>query len=96
MELGLVGKICVIASGLFPENAIAMRRGIFTNIVYKEQIALAYRGARMLGEYLLRGEMPAESVLRGEMPAESVLRGGADLVFHSNLDQYCRLAGVEV
>lgn len=86
MELGLVGKICVIASGLFPENAIAMRRGIFTNIVYKEQIALAYRGARMLGEY----------PLRGEMPAESVLRGGADLVFHSNLDQYCRLAGVEV
>lgn len=86
MELGLVGKIRVIASDLFPENAIAMRRGIFTNIVCKDPIALAYRGARMLGEYLLRGEMPAESVLRG----------GADLVFRSNLDQYCRLVGIEV
>lgn len=85
MELGLVGKIRVIASGLFPENVVAMRRGIFTNIVYKEPIALAYRGARMLGEYLLRGEMPAVSVLRGS----------ADLVFRSNLDQYCRLAGIE-
>lgn len=85
MELGLVGKIRVIASGFFPENVIAMRRGIFTNIVYKEPIALAYRGARMLGEYLLRGEMPTESVLRS----------GADLVFRSNLDQYCRQVGIE-
>lgn len=85
MELGLVGKVRVIASGLFPENVVAMRRGIFTNIVYKEPIALAYRGARMLGEYLLRGEMPAVSVLRGS----------ADLVFRSNLDQYCRLVGIE-
>lgn len=85
MELGLVGKVRVIASGLFPENVVAMRRGIFTNIVYKEPIALAYRGARMLGEHLLRGEMPAASVLRG----------GADLVFRSNLDQYCRQVGIE-
>ena len=85
MELGLAGKVRVIASGLFPENVIAMRRGIFTNIVYKEPIALAYRGARMLGEYLLRGKMPAASVLRG----------GADLVFRSNLAQYCRQVGIE-
>ena len=85
MELGLVGKVRVIASDLFPENVVAMRRGIFTNIVCKDPIALAYRGARMLGEYLLRGEMPAVSVLRG----------GADLVFRSNLDQYCRQVGIE-
>lgn len=85
MELGLAGKVRVIASGLFPENVIAMRRGIFTNIVYKEPIALAYRGARMLGEYLLRGKMPAASVLRG----------GADLVFRSNLAQYCHQVGIE-
>ena len=85
MELRLVGKIRVIASDLSPENVIAMRRGVFANIVYKDTIALAHRVARMLGEYLLRGEMPTESVLRG----------GADLVFRSNLDEYCRLAGVE-
>lgn len=85
MELGLVGKVRVIASGLFPENVSAMRRGVFTNIVCKGPIALAYRGARMLGEYLLRGEMPAVSVLHG----------GADLVFYSNLDQYCRQVGIE-
>ena len=85
MELGLAGKIRVIASDLSPKNVIAMRRGVFANIVYKDPITLAYRGARMLGEYLLRGEMPTESVLRG----------GADLVFRSNLDEYCRLAGVE-
>ena len=85
MELGLAGKICAIASDLSPENVIAMRRGIFTNIVCKDPTSLAYRGARMLGEYLLRGEMPAASVLRG----------GADLVFRSNLDQYCRQVGIE-
>lgn len=85
MELGLVGKVRVIASDLFPENVVAMRRGIFTNIVCKDPISLAYRGARMLGEYLLRGEMPAASVLRG----------GADLVFRSNLDQYCCQVGIE-
>ncbi|MDO4850158.1 MAG: LacI family DNA-binding transcriptional regulator [Coriobacteriia bacterium] len=86
LELGRAGQITVIASDLFPENAIAMRRGIFTNIVYKDPVGIAYRGARVLGDYLLRGEVPAESVQRGSV----------ELVFRSNLDQYCRLAGVEV
>ena len=86
LELGRAGQITVIASDLFPENAIAMRRGIFTNIVYKDPVGIAYRGARALGDYLLRGEAPAQGVQRGSV----------ELVFRSNLDQYCHLAGVEV
>ncbi|WP_321973833.1 LacI family DNA-binding transcriptional regulator [Paratractidigestivibacter sp.] len=85
MELGLAGKVSVIASDLFPENAEAMRRGVFTNIVYKDPVGIAYRGAQMLGNCLLKGEAPAQSVQRGSV----------ELVFRSNLDQYCRLAGVE-
>ncbi len=86
LELGLVGKVSVIASDLFPENVIALRRGIFTNIVYKDPLGMAYRGAAMLGDYLLKGQLPEQSVARGS----------AELVFASNLDHYCRRAGVEV
>ena len=85
MELGLAGKVTVIASDLFPENVIAMRRGVFTNIVYKDPVGIAYRGAQMLGDYLLRGVSPERNVQRGSV----------ELVFRSNLDQYCRLAGIE-
>ena len=85
LELGLVGKISVIASDLFPENVIALRRGIFTNIVYKDPVGMAYRGAAMLGDYLLKGQLPEQSVLRGS----------AELVFASNLVHYCEEAGVE-
>ncbi len=85
LELGCAGEVTVIASDLFPENVIAMRRGIFTNIVYKDPVGIAYRGAQALGDYLLKGEVPAQAVQRGSV----------ELVFRSNLDQYCRLAGVE-
>ncbi len=86
VELGLVGKIRVIASDLFPENVIALRRGIFTNIVYKDPAGMAYGGAAMLGDYLLKGLKPEQKVLRGS----------ADLVFRSNLDHYVQAAGVEL
>ncbi len=86
VELDLVGKIRVVASDLFPENVIALRRGVFTNIVYKDPVGMAYGGAAMLGDYLLRGQAPEQKVLRGS----------ADLVFRSNLDHYCQMAGVEL
>ncbi len=85
LELGRAGEVTVIASDLFPENVIAMRRGIFTNIVYKDPVGIAYRGAKVLGDYLLKGEAPERNVQRGSV----------ELVFRSNLDQYCRLAGVD-
>lgn len=50
---GKAGKVMVIGNDLFPESALALRRGIFTNIVYKDPVSLAYRGAKTLGEYLL-------------------------------------------
>ena len=78
------GEVMVIGNDLFPESALALRRGIFTNIVYKDPVSLAYRGAKTLGEYLLWGKVPAESVQKGAV----------EMVFASNVDRYCKLAGI--
>ena len=78
------GEVMVIGNDLFPESALALRRGIFTNIVYKDPVSLAYRGAKTLGEYLLWGKVPAESVQKGAV----------EMVFGSNVDRYCKLAGI--
>jgi len=81
---GKAGKVMVIGNDLFPESALALRRGIFTNIVYKDPVSLAYRGAKTLGEYLLWGKTPAEPVQKGAV----------EMVFASNVDRYCELAGI--
>ena len=81
---GKAGQVMVIGNDLFPESALALRRGIFTNIVYKDPVSLAYRGAKTLGEYLLWGKTPAEPVQKGAV----------EMVFASNVDRYCELAGI--
>lgn len=78
------GEVMVIGNDLFPESALALRRGIFTNIVYKDPVSLAYRGAKTLGDYLLWGKTPAEPVQKGAV----------EMVFASNVDRYCELAGI--
>ena len=78
------GEVMVIGNDLFPESALALRHGIFTNIVYKDPVSLAYRGAKTLGEYLLWGKTPAEPVQKGAV----------EMVFASNVDRYCELAGI--
>ena len=45
---------------------------------------MAYRAAKTLGDNLLWGKRPEPSVQMGPV----------ELVFRSNLAQYCRLAGV--
>lgn len=84
VSAGKAGEVMVIGNDLFPESALALRRGIFTNIVYKDPVSLAYRGAKTLGEYLLWGKVPAESVQKGAV----------EMVFASNVDRYCKLAGI--
>ena len=84
VSAGRAGEVMVIGNDLFPESALALRRGIFTNIVYKDPVSLAYRGAKTLGEYLLWGKVPAESVQKGAV----------EMVFASNVDRYCKLAGI--
>ena len=81
---GKAGQVMVIGNDLFPESALALRRGIFTNIVYKDPVSLAYRGAKTLGDYLLWGRTPAEPVQKGSV----------EMVFASNVDRYCKLAGI--
>ncbi len=84
VSTGKAGQVMVIGNDLFLESALALRRGIFTNIVYKDPTSLAYRGAKTLGEYLLWGKTPAEPVQKGAV----------EMVFASNVDRYCELAGI--
>lgn len=84
VSAGKAGEVMVIGNDLFPESALALHRGIFTNIVYKDPVGLAYRGAKTLGDYLLWGKAPADPVQKGAV----------EMVFASNVDRYCKLAGI--
>ena len=84
VSTGKAGQVMVIGNDLFPESALALSRGIFTNIVYKDPTSLAYRGAKTLGDYLLWGRTPTEPVQKGAV----------EMVFASNVDRYCELAGI--
>lgn len=86
VECGLAGEIRAIGNDVFPESAEALRRGIFTNLVYKDPVGIAYRAAKRLGDNLLWGTVPEHDVCRGPV----------ELVFASNLDQYCELAGIGI
>lgn len=80
-----VPAVRAIGNDLFPESVEALRAGLLTNLVYKDPVGMAYRAARTLGDCLLWGKRPAEDVQMGPV----------QLVFRSNLEQYCAAAGVE-
>ena len=80
-----VPPVRAIGNDLFPESVEALREGLLTNLVYKDPVGMAYRAARTLGDCLLWGKRPAEDVQMGPV----------QLVFRSNLEQYCAAAGVE-
>ena len=84
VSTGKAGQVMVIGNDLFPESALALRSVIFTNIVYKDPTSLAYRGAKTLGDYLLWGRTPTVPVQKGAV----------EMVFASNVDRYCELAGI--
>ncbi len=78
-------RVRAIGNDLFPGSAGALRSGVLTNLVYKDPVGMAYRAAEMLGDCLLWGKVPEKPVLMGSV----------QLVFRSNLAQYCAAAGVE-
>lgn len=83
VEAGCVGRVAAIGSDLFPESVLALRRGIFANVVYKDPTGLAYRALEVLAQHLLWGAVPPTDI--EVFPVE--------LVFRSNLDHYCKEAG---
>ena len=74
----------IVGNDLIPESVLALRRGVFTNIVYKDPEGVAYRGDKTLGDYLLWGKVPVEPVQKSTV----------EMVFASNVDRYCELAGI--
>lgn len=84
VECNLVGEVEALGSDLFPESILALRRGIFTNLVYKDPVGMAYRAISDLGNH----------VLWRVLPANDVQMGAVELVFKSNLDQVCARASL--
>lgn len=79
-EAGLAGKVRAIGSDVFEESLRELKDGVFTNIVYKNPYRQAYLATRLLMNYLIKGEKPANRTNY----VETVM------VFRSNLAHYQR------
>ena len=77
-ELSLAGKIRLLASDLFPENIRNMREGLVQNILFKNPYRQAHLAAKVLTDYMIRGERPAEETRY----VDSIM------IFRSNLSMY--------
>lgn len=59
---GLSDTIRVIGSDLFAENSANLARGVIRQIVYKDPEQQAYLAAKVMSNYLLKAEHPAQAV----------------------------------
>ncbi|MFA6508393.1 MAG: LacI family DNA-binding transcriptional regulator [Treponemataceae bacterium] len=75
---GLIGKIKAIGSDIFEENIRNLRDGVLSSVVYKNPYRQAYLAARILMNFLIKGEKPSPDV----QYVESIM------VFRSNLAFY--------
>ncbi|MDO4572321.1 MAG: LacI family DNA-binding transcriptional regulator [Clostridia bacterium] len=78
LESGRAGGLRAVGSDLFAENVDFLKRGVFTNLLYKKPYSLANIAARYMTDYLLRDERP---------PRECVCLG-SELIFKSSLPMY--------
>lgn len=83
-ESGLAGKVPAIGNDLFPESVEALETGVLRNFVFKDPVGRAYKAIETLCSYLLWGQRPPERTAVGDV----------DMVFRSNLAQYCRHVGI--
>ena len=77
-ERELTDRIRIIASDLFEENIQNMKRGIVKNIIYKDPEQQAYCAAKIMGDYLLKGQQPLEEIQYVE----------SRIIFQSTLDLF--------
>lgn len=77
-NLSMQDRVRVVASDLFEETVRNMERGLVRNILYKAPEEQSYLAAKLLGDYVLRGERPAS-------PIQYVR---SSLIFRSDLDVY--------
>ena len=71
--------------GPSPQQIIAQRLSAAIRQARRvDPTSLAYRGAKTLGDYLLWGRTPTVPVQKGAV----------EMVFASNVDRYCELAGI--
>lgn len=77
-SMGLVGKIKAIGSDIFDENIRNLKDGVLTGIVYKNPYRQANLAARILMNYLIKGERPSPDV----QYVESVMVFRSNLVFY--------------
>ncbi|WP_130812602.1 LacI family DNA-binding transcriptional regulator [Olsenella sp. Marseille-P4559] len=83
-ESGLAGKVPAIGNDLFPESVEALKAGVLRNVVFKDPAGRAREAIETLCSYLLWGQRSSERAVVGDV----------DMVFRSNLAQYCRHVGI--
>lgn len=76
--LNLEGKIPVIANDVFDISVEALKKGAFTNLVFKDPYKQSYLGMKMLCEYLVQDVVPRET----RQHVETVI------VFRNNVNFY--------
>ncbi len=72
------GTIAAVGSDLFLENVQYLKDGVFTNLLYNYPDALGYTSAKLLSEYLIKGERP---------PLDVIFMG-SEIIFRSSLPMY--------
>lgn len=75
-QAGLVGRVRLVGSDLFPENIAAMRAGVMQNILYKNPHQQAYQAARLLVQRLLRPDAPPPAPAETEVEAQVLFCSG--------------------
>ena len=72
------GSLMAVGSDLFAENVDFLRRGVFTNLLYKKPYSQAYTAARYLSDYLLQDDRPPQDLIYTSH----------EIVFQSSLSMY--------
>lgn len=58
-RLGIVDKLKIVGSDLFPESAEALKEGLLNGIIYKNPYQKGFIGMKTMFDYLVKGEKPA-------------------------------------
>lgn len=63
-EMGLAGRIKLIGNDCFPESMNYLKKGVLTAIVDKKISEQSYQAAKILFDYVAKGEYPQSPVIR--------------------------------
>ncbi len=75
-DLGLSGRVKLIGNDRFPESVAALKAGVLTAVIDKKVPQQSFRAARLLFDYVLKGEAPPPAAV--SVRPTILLRGNAE------------------